>query len=1345
MNAIKKHTRRLCPLFFILSASIALMSFGSPAPTWEVASDLFAKGRWAEAEKALDAYAVQTPTPSHRAEAFVLEARCREKRRNVAGARKIYESLIRDESLRRASPSAVADAYNRLHALLVADAKAAPARRRLVDDAKRRISGTPALSRILEREGDALLASGDIRGARAAYADAPFLTAAGTNVSALIRAGFSSKPPPLSEKDIDFLGAIANAKPRCVGELCSFLARRPDGWMAEDFHARHLLRSGEPQKAAAIWDGMARGGRGPSDMASLSRAEALAAANRAEGLSALGDWLASHRDSPLRERAEAQYGIQLAAAGKYAAATNVLGVFIANHKASPYAKDAAKALSNSRKALDARERAGKERRAAAEARQRDPIAADIAKAESLLAAGKNREALPLLESAVLSRGHALWGRAGYALGRSRRALGDTKGALEAWDDVWRRGQADAGVLCAAESRRAYGDAMLEDMGDAARAVKAYGEALARNPSLGTPSLDLNRGLALAVLGRHGEAADIFNARRSAFDAVGDKAEAQRWGNLAALAMAGGLAPPPHGVDAKGRKAAADIALADGLLAAGEPKRALRLYRRAMAEGTRHDDRATLGAATCLGRLGRARDALALYAHFRDRLAGSDLAPRALLQAGTLTASPHVGDSAKARKWFALCAERHPGTREAMAADFYVATLAWWAGRWKEAERLHRAFAANYPGTELALHVENERLPAIVARKARSVDRTVKVTVWPNSHRRKAIPIEKTTAFCADLEIRPRPGYSLRESHIADQEREDLGLWTGPDPKRPDLHTYHLSNAFSSQEYVYIRGRFETDVVHVGERGYGLPPFDVTVPAVDVDWEGFDKWEDETEEEIRHVCAPVTEDRAKWKRILIPRPWDNEQLVAPWLRLSWTPADAASMLGVDDRPFPNGGRINCRGHEEDGGHWPIVFSVRPEKQCAELKITLVGEKDDGTPIESAIDNIYGTLVNVDLVGYAAWRGSQNKEVPDDEEFEPGFLVTVKTNGHLSAKLKFKAVPNTSLRRYYKFSQKGLILVDNASVATSGELEIPGNADYFVNVDMDELTHWGENTTHVDVEYIVKDAGGNVIGTDKCRLLRPFVVAIGDSLTYGVWNSVQNGNGCTNVPIWKYTEELYPTASVWADPTRVTPPNNKASNRMLLAYQGYRGYLAQKLPGFTWLGEVPNDHGPSHNGYPGAKIHSLYTRFSKNTLKKSPSYTFVVYFAGMNNCNRGESDPVNNRASEADWLAKLEDIKIRRTGKGRTIILALKLPPTKANPFFNFNFANLDTNIEDFNKAIVKAQFTDDNYVIIRKVNSDEIKHSNFVGDSLDDDGMHFNCTKYDELSRYIFEALEEGLK
>ena len=82
MNAIKAHPPRLGPPVFILSAAVALMGLGAPAPTWETASGLFANGRWAEAEKALDAYAAQTPSPPHRAAALVLEASCREKRRD---------------------------------------------------------------------------------------------------------------------------------------------------------------------------------------------------------------------------------------------------------------------------------------------------------------------------------------------------------------------------------------------------------------------------------------------------------------------------------------------------------------------------------------------------------------------------------------------------------------------------------------------------------------------------------------------------------------------------------------------------------------------------------------------------------------------------------------------------------------------------------------------------------------------------------------------------------------------------------------------------------------------------------------------------------------------------------------------------------------------------------------------------------------------------------------------------------------------------------------------------------------------------------------------------------------
>ena len=143
-------------------------------------------------------------------------------------------------------------------------------------------------------------------------------------------------------------------------------------------------------------------------------------------------------------------------------------------------------------------------------------------------------------------------------------------------------------------------------------------------------------------------------------------------------------------------------------------KALRLYRRAgkALAGREGDDHCDLQMALTLTALGRTKDALALYVRFGSEHRRSPLAPAALLYAGTLCASPRLNDFDKAREWFAKTVAEHPGTREAEAAAFYTATLAWRGRKWVEAERLHKEFAAAHPESPLTRVALDERLPAI---------------------------------------------------------------------------------------------------------------------------------------------------------------------------------------------------------------------------------------------------------------------------------------------------------------------------------------------------------------------------------------------------------------------------------------------------------------------------------------------------------------------------------------------------------------------------------------------------------------------------------------------------------
>lgn len=178
----------LTPMFVICVVFLALETFAQPRMTdLDAARELFAAGKNGEAEAALVECLKDRRYSGRRAEAQVLLGRCLERRGDFAGAGKSYGDVVRDDAARRREPDAVREAFDRLHSLMVARRDPATVRRRLLDNAVRRIPRTDALSRICEREGDARLASGDIRGAMEAYGAAPSLSNAGADAAALLK------------------------------------------------------------------------------------------------------------------------------------------------------------------------------------------------------------------------------------------------------------------------------------------------------------------------------------------------------------------------------------------------------------------------------------------------------------------------------------------------------------------------------------------------------------------------------------------------------------------------------------------------------------------------------------------------------------------------------------------------------------------------------------------------------------------------------------------------------------------------------------------------------------------------------------------------------------------------------------------------------------------------------------------------------------------------------------------------------------------------------------------------------------------------------------------------------
>lgn len=219
-----------------------------------------------------------------------------------------------------------------------------------------------------------------------------------------------------------------------------------------------------------------------------------------------------------------------------------------------------------------------------------------------------------------------------------------------------------------------------------------------------------------------------------------------------------------------------------------------------------------------------------------------------------------------------------------------------------------------------------------------------------------------------MHLSPVSPWMLTESRIIDQEY-DLMLW-----KQLSVSHFHLqdsailnpvqSGAYSSQEYVMIAGKLAKPS-GAGNGVASAPAFKLTVPSVDVDWESYpDKIKDEPGEDGRLVYLPVTTDVTQHRMISVNDPRDDFAKVHPIMTLSWTPADKAKLWRTDGTAFVNRGEIDARKIVKDEGGFPLRLRVEPLNPCAELKITLKGEKDDFLR-EKAEDSVKACLYKIEV--------------------------------------------------------------------------------------------------------------------------------------------------------------------------------------------------------------------------------------------------------------------------------------------------------------------------------------------------------------------------------------------
>ncbi len=119
-----------------------------------------------------------------------------------------------------------------------------------------------------------------------------------------------------------------------------------------------------------------------------------------------------------------------------------------------------------------------------------------------------------------------------------------------------------------------------------------------------------------------------------------------------------------------------------------------------------------------------------------------------------------------------------------------------------------------------------------------------VYVKPNDKKLVAIPV--TGPYTGYLDIRPEGGKLI----CSGINIQDWNLWMSVEPKTPSLHKYRVMNAYSGQEFVSITG-LVTTTGSGGGKGK-LPPFQVTVPEIDVDWVDYAGWSEESGEDTRIV-------------------------------------------------------------------------------------------------------------------------------------------------------------------------------------------------------------------------------------------------------------------------------------------------------------------------------------------------------------------------------------------------------------------------------------------------------------------------------------------------------------
>jgi hypothetical protein len=340
-----------------------------------------------------------------------------------------------------------------------------------------------------------------------------------------------------------------------------------------------------------------------------------------------------------------------------------------------------------------------------------------------------------------------------------------------------------------------------------------------------------------------------------------------------------------------------------------------------------------------------------------------------------------------------------------------------------------------------------------------------------------------------------------------------------------------------------------------------------------------------------------------------------------------------------------------------------------------------------------------------------------------------LDSTNWNPH-EARLVFAGVPPTlGLTRHLRTDRPGLLEFrfgtnDAPFVPATNEWALAGPVDAVVTAEVAMTQQWG-NTNDLIVDLVLRDTNGVEVASDRARLLKPIILAVGDSVTYGFMRS---SGGTYYTPrgfYWAPTNwSRYISDAEWL---ALDPPWNNPSNKFLINFQGWRGYLESDLPGFQWIGTNTAGHGPAHHGYAGGKILEIMTKGPASVIQTS-GYVIVIYMAGYNDVVAGNS----GSTCASRWNTAFNDLVAKRNGRGKTLFIKVALAQLGAN-YSSSQRSALST----MNDTVVAKTVTN-LHMKARSADAEGVPHDS------GDDGLHFLSGGHRAIRDVLLNAVKQGL-